>query len=217
MKINEVENLIGMTKKNIRFYEEQGLITPARNKDNGYRSYDEEDIKTLEQIKLLRKLDVPLEEIRLLQKGVSTISDCMKRHIISLERKKSNLTQAITLCEQLKEFDIPLSALEVHDLLDKIEKMESAGSSFKNIRKNDVKTKSYIGAFVASFSIILLAIAFIIILLWTRSSFPNDAPPLWFFVIVIIALLAIIAGVIYSLIQRVSEIQKGEIDDAREF
>ena len=37
MKINEVEALAGITKKNIRFYEEQGLLSPRRNADNGYR------------------------------------------------------------------------------------------------------------------------------------------------------------------------------------
>ena len=30
MKINEVEAVVGVTKKNIRFYEEEGLITPSR-------------------------------------------------------------------------------------------------------------------------------------------------------------------------------------------
>ena len=30
MKINEVEAAVGVTKKNIRFYEEEGLITPGR-------------------------------------------------------------------------------------------------------------------------------------------------------------------------------------------
>ena len=29
MKINEVEALVGITKKNIRFYEEQGLLKPC--------------------------------------------------------------------------------------------------------------------------------------------------------------------------------------------
>ena len=69
MKINEVEQRIGITKKNIRFYEDQGLLSPRRNKENGYREYSEEDVKTLEQIKLLRKLGLPLEEIRLMQSG----------------------------------------------------------------------------------------------------------------------------------------------------
>ena len=43
MKINEVEALVGITKKNIRFYEEKGLINPARSEENKYRDYSEED------------------------------------------------------------------------------------------------------------------------------------------------------------------------------
>ena len=56
MKINEVEALVGITKKNIRFYEEQGLLKPGRNSQNGYREYGEPEVELLRQIKLLRKL-----------------------------------------------------------------------------------------------------------------------------------------------------------------
>jgi len=31
VRINEVEQLVGVTKGNIRFYEKEGLITPRRN------------------------------------------------------------------------------------------------------------------------------------------------------------------------------------------
>ena len=51
MKINEVEQAIGITKKNIRFYEQEGLLNPSRNLSNGYRDYSEEDLETLRQIK----------------------------------------------------------------------------------------------------------------------------------------------------------------------
>lgn len=34
MRINKVEELVGITKKNIRFYEEKGLLTPERNTEN---------------------------------------------------------------------------------------------------------------------------------------------------------------------------------------
>jgi DNA-binding transcriptional MerR regulator len=77
MKINEVEAQVGITKKNIRFYEEEGLLTPRRNRENGYRDYGEAELRTLRQIKLLRKLGLPLEEIRRLQAGVLTVSDAM--------------------------------------------------------------------------------------------------------------------------------------------
>ena len=52
MKINQVEELVGITKKNIRFYEEQGLINPERNRDNGYREYSLKDVELLNKIKL---------------------------------------------------------------------------------------------------------------------------------------------------------------------
>ena len=54
MKINEVEAAVGVTKKNIRFYEEEGLITPGREPGNGYRSYSQADVERLRRIKLLR-------------------------------------------------------------------------------------------------------------------------------------------------------------------
>ncbi|MBP3486174.1 MAG: MerR family transcriptional regulator, partial [Oscillospiraceae bacterium] len=59
MKIREVERLVGVSRVNIRFYEREGLLAPARNSANGYRDYSEADVERLKQIKLLRKLDVP--------------------------------------------------------------------------------------------------------------------------------------------------------------
>ena len=69
MKINEVEAQVGITKKNIRFYEDQGLLKPHRNSQNGYREYGPREVEQLKQIKLLRKLGVPIEEIRQMQCG----------------------------------------------------------------------------------------------------------------------------------------------------
>ena len=68
VKINEVEAQVGITKKNIRFYEEQGLLSPPRGA-NGYREYGEAEVETLRRIRLMRKLGVPLEEIRRMQAG----------------------------------------------------------------------------------------------------------------------------------------------------
>ena len=88
MKINEVEERVGITKRNIRYYEKEGLLTPGRNSENGYRDYADEDVEALKKIKLLRKLDVPLEEIRRMQRGDLTLDDGLRRHIIQLERQR---------------------------------------------------------------------------------------------------------------------------------
>ena len=52
MTIKELEQRTGMPRANIRYYEEEGLLSPRRL-DNGYRDYAEEDVRTLEKIKLL--------------------------------------------------------------------------------------------------------------------------------------------------------------------
>ena len=44
VKIKQVEELVGITSKNIRFYESQGLLTPERA-DNGYREYHQDNIQ----------------------------------------------------------------------------------------------------------------------------------------------------------------------------
>ena len=77
MKINEVEAAVGVTKKNIRFYEEEGLISHSREPGNGYRSYSQADVERLRRIKLLRKLDVPLAEIREMLEGQRTLAEGM--------------------------------------------------------------------------------------------------------------------------------------------
>ena len=69
MKIKQVEELVGITRKNIRFYEEQGLLNVERA-ENGYREYHTADIARLQEIKLFRKMDISIEEIELfLKKG----------------------------------------------------------------------------------------------------------------------------------------------------
>lgn len=94
MKINQVEQLVGITKGNIRFYEKEGLLTPGRNNENGYRDYSDADVAWLKKIKLLRMLDVPIEEILRLKSGALTLEDAMGRHMIQLQRRQANLEAA---------------------------------------------------------------------------------------------------------------------------
>jgi DNA-binding transcriptional MerR regulator len=96
MKINQVEQLAGITKGNIRFYEKEGLLAPGRNSENGYREYTESDVLWLKKIRLLRMLDVPIEEILKLKSGELTLSDAMGRHMIQLERRRANRVKSYT-------------------------------------------------------------------------------------------------------------------------
>ena len=80
MKIKEVEELSGMTRANIRFYEKEGLLSPQR-KSNGYRDYTEEDVETLKRIRLLRSIHISLEDIRTLNENVCELTELLPTHI----------------------------------------------------------------------------------------------------------------------------------------
>ncbi|GHB42914.1 MerR family transcriptional regulator [Streptomyces viridiviolaceus] len=63
MRIGELAARAGTTTRTLRYYESRGLL-PARRDPNGHRTYDERDVKLLEQIRTLRDFGFDLEETR---------------------------------------------------------------------------------------------------------------------------------------------------------
>ncbi|MHC0430021.1 MerR family transcriptional regulator [Streptomyces sp. O3] len=63
MRIGELAERAGTTTRTLRYYESRGLLT-ARRTGNGYRTYDEEDLRLLRQIQALQDFGFELEETR---------------------------------------------------------------------------------------------------------------------------------------------------------
>ncbi|GAA5004558.1 MerR family transcriptional regulator [Kitasatospora paranensis] len=63
MRIGELARRAGTTTRTLRYYESRGLL-PARRGGNGYREYDEEDLRLLRQIRTLQDFGFGLEETR---------------------------------------------------------------------------------------------------------------------------------------------------------
>ena len=217
MKINEVEALVGITKKNIRFYEAEGLLAPRRNSENGYRDYGEEEVETLRRIKLLRKLGVPLEEIRQMQTGVHTVGDGMRRHLVTLERERQNLADAARVCEELTDCQERLEALDAQGLLDRMDRMEEEGTTFMDKQKRDMKRRRYVMPVIMAVLMALLMAALIWLFLWAFETDPAGAPPLPLLALFVAIPAVVILGVAIALVQRIREIDKGEEDDARKY
>ena len=57
MNAKQAEKLTGISRRNLRFYEDRGLIHPERNPQNDYRDYSEKNIENLKRIRVLRMLD----------------------------------------------------------------------------------------------------------------------------------------------------------------
>ncbi len=216
MKINEVEALVGITKKNIRFYEEQGLLSPRRNSENGYRDYGGGEVETLQRIKLMRKLGVPIEEIRQMQSGERTVGDVMRRHLVTLERERQNLEQSARLCGLLRDREERLSALDAGELLEEMEKLEQAGATFLDKQRQDVRIR-YVAPVVVSVVLVALMAALAWLMIWAFLMDPADAPPLAVMVVLVLLPVGMILGILLALGQRIREIGKGEMDDARKY
>lgn len=122
MNIKEAENLSGISGQNIRYYEKQGLISPKRNRINSYREYGEEDIRILKTIRMLRMLDMPIEQIRLILKGDLSMGDALDMQKVRLEVQAKKLQSAISFCEQMGKEKRTLKELDIDSCLEQMEK-----------------------------------------------------------------------------------------------
>ena len=217
MKINEVEAAVGVTKKNIRFYEEEGLITPSREPGNGYRSYSQADVERLRRIKLLRKLDVPLAEIREMLEGRKTLAEGMALQLERLSTRRKDLNEAIGFCEVLEKDTVSLNELDVEQTLARLAAREEQGVTFVNIERTDRKAERIKGALVGAGLFTALMAFIIATMAWAFYTDPQGAPPLHLDIVLLGIPAGCIVGTLKVLLDRIEEIGKGEEDAYRNY
>lgn len=98
MQINEITRQVDLSRRAIKFYEEKGLLNVARDK-NGYRNYSEENLRTLKEISVYRKLGIDIPDIQRLLQGNE---DGLLKQIY--EKKKSALHLEREELKALKQF-----------------------------------------------------------------------------------------------------------------
>ena len=72
MKISDFGRLIGFAPSAIRLYEKEGLLSPRRDSDSGYRSYRASDSFLLVNAKTLRSMGFPLRKTVSMLNGEDT-------------------------------------------------------------------------------------------------------------------------------------------------
>ncbi|MBQ8802009.1 MAG: MerR family transcriptional regulator [Tyzzerella sp.] len=117
MTIKEIEQHTEMTRANIRFYESEGLITPARNA-NGYRDYSVEDADTLMKIKLLRNLQISLEDIKKLQDGSLQLKLILANCLLDLDRKTEKLMRSKDVCRTMQTDEVSYNSMNANKYLE---------------------------------------------------------------------------------------------------
>jgi MerR family copper efflux transcriptional regulator len=110
MTIGEAASSSGMPPKTIRFYEDIGLIRPARRLANQYRAYSEKDVHTLRFIHRARNLGFPLEEVRTLlalyqdrRRESREVKRIALRQVAQVDRRIAELTAIRNAIAELAE------------------------------------------------------------------------------------------------------------------
>ena len=213
MKIKQAEELVGITSKNMRFYEEQGLISPDRA-ENGYREYRERDIDALKKIKLLRKFGISVEDIKAVFDGKKSLECCLSNQLEAFEKERENLSHLEELVKVMLISNISIHNLDIDHWLEQIEKLEKEGTSFVNISKTDIHRRKKAGAIAGAAIMILAALTGIIALLWANH---YEHIPIGILIIFITIPMTAIVGLMIALVKRIKEIEGGEEDEASKY
>jgi len=119
IKIKDMTAKYNLSARTLRYYEDMGLLKSIRSDDYAYRLYDQANVKRLEQILILRKLNISIKDI---QRIFSTTGSETVLEVLG--RKVEDIDSEISLLHELKEI-----------VLEFISQIESADFG----RESDVK------------------------------------------------------------------------------
>lgn len=128
MNIKQASEQSGVSAPNIRFYEKEGLLTPARRQGNDYRDYTAGDVHTLKLIRMLRMLDVPLPVIRSVLAGDASLGSVLREQKTALEQRAKQLEGAARFCADLARQRPQAETLDVDACLTRMEKPAVQGA-----------------------------------------------------------------------------------------
>jgi len=136
MRIGELADRTGVSRRLLRYYEEQGLLAPSRA-DNGYREYGESHVDVVRQIAGLLDAGLPTRIIEQLLPCLDTpqtiyVPDVTPEMIETLQREQARLSERIEFLTRNRD--------AVADYLDKVIGVKSASSAPAGPRHLDPNT-----------------------------------------------------------------------------
>ncbi|WP_421785020.1 Cu(I)-responsive transcriptional regulator [Hyphobacterium sp.] len=97
MNMKQASGRTGLPAKTIRYYEDIGLLSPARG-ENGYRSFSDSDLHKLTFLARSRSLGFSLDDCRQLlslydddERSSADVRELAVRHIADVDRKLGEL------------------------------------------------------------------------------------------------------------------------------
>lgn len=134
MNIKEAADRLGISSRAIRFYEEKGLLRPAKQPENGYRIYTENDIWRLQTISALREIGMSIQDIaqalaeidrgnpQKLEEYLELQQAVMYAQWVELKRMLDTTQRMI----EINRSDGPLNVSHLHDLAQSARRLREA-------------------------------------------------------------------------------------------
>lgn len=114
MTIKEMEDKTGLNRSSIRFYEKKGLISPERNKKNGYREYTNQDMEDIQKIAYLRTLGISIEDISQAMQGKKSLKKIIQKRKEILDTDILDVENSKRICQQLlREKELSYESLDI--------------------------------------------------------------------------------------------------------
>ena len=114
MRIQEVIEKTGLSRRTIHYYIDQKLIIPTVNEGNGYHDFTEEDVQKLFIIRKLRKAGLSLADIRAILRKPRTTPFYLHKQMNELQ------TQMLTIQKTISEMDRLSGQLPICQSLDQL-------------------------------------------------------------------------------------------------
>ncbi|MBD5497266.1 MAG: MerR family transcriptional regulator [Lachnospiraceae bacterium] len=119
--VKDVSKMTGISIRTLRYYDEIGLLKPAKLTDAGYRLYDSRALEKLQEIMFFKELEIPLEDIKkIMENPLLDKKQILAAQKAMLEKKRNRLDGIIEL---------------ISDVMEGVNTM-----SFEEFGENDVKT-----------------------------------------------------------------------------
>ena len=101
--VGTVSKNLGISSRMLRYYEQVGLVESQRIEDYAYRVYDEDAIKRLRHIIILRKLRVPVKQIKEIfeNRDAESVIDVFERNISALDEEITALSTLRSILNNL--------------------------------------------------------------------------------------------------------------------
>lgn len=129
IKIREMSIKYDISARALKYYEDMGLITSTRGEDYAYRMYDEAAVKRLEQILVLRKLNISIKDIQRIfdAPGSNVVLEVLGNKVEGIDEEVSLLHElksiVLEFIEQIKKSDFAQDA-DVKLLYEKAREIE---------------------------------------------------------------------------------------------